>query len=212
MATEPGRPLRRDAAENRERLLAAANQVFAEHGLAASVDEVAQAAGVGMGTLYRRFPSKQALIDALVASLRHELLRLARAAQQHQDGSGLARLLHAAGELQAAQPACLQRLWRNSEVEPAAVAEIRQIFAELLADAQRHGMVRPDVTSTDISLVVWSMVGVIATTGAVAPTAWRRHLELLLAGLRPGGQPAAEFAEPPLTADAAAEIAGRPAS
>ncbi|MDQ1718021.1 MAG: hypothetical protein QOE89_1974, partial [Pseudonocardiales bacterium] len=60
------RPLRRDAAENRERLLDAAIQVFAEHGLDAGVDEVARVAGVGTGTLYRRFPTKQALIDELV--------------------------------------------------------------------------------------------------------------------------------------------------
>ncbi|HTZ42603.1 MAG TPA: helix-turn-helix domain-containing protein [Jatrophihabitans sp.] len=202
------KPLRRDAAENRERLLAAANQVFADHGLDAGVEEVAQAAGVGMGTLYRRFPSKQALIDALVGNLRLELLELARSAGEREDGSGLRWLLFAAGELQAAQPACLQRLWRHSDVEPEAVTEIRQAFADLLADAQRHGTVRPDVTSTDITLVIWSIVGIIDTTGAVAPTAWRRHLELLLAGLRPSGQPAAGLTEPALSPAAAAAITG----
>ena len=74
----PTKTLRRDAAQNRQRLLDAAEQVFAERGLEASVDEVARVAGVGMGTLYRRFPTKEALIAELVRELLEDVLLLAR--------------------------------------------------------------------------------------------------------------------------------------
>src|ERR1700759_2475171 len=101
------RALRRDAAENRKRILDAAGRVFAEHGLDGSVEEVARVAGVGMGTLYRRFPTKQALIDELVGEARRGLLARARAAAEYSDGTGLEVLLVSAGALQAEQLGCL---------------------------------------------------------------------------------------------------------
>ena len=82
MTTVSERPLRRDAAENRRRLLDAATEVFSAHGLDGSVEEVARVAGVGMGTLYRRFPTKQDLIDTLVGDMRRELAALAQAADR----------------------------------------------------------------------------------------------------------------------------------
>lgn len=202
-----GRPLRRDAAQNRERLLDAADRVFGEHGLEAGVDEVARVAGVGMGTLYRRFPTKQALIDELVGGLRRDLLRVARAAEVAPDGMGLEQLVVATGELQAARPGCLSLLWDHSDAELSSLHEYRQIGRRVLKVAQDAGRIRPDVTSTDIAMVLWSARGVIATTVAIAPRVWRRHLELLLAGLRP-----ADFAGPgplrelPLTDEQAHQI------
>jgi AcrR family transcriptional regulator len=184
-----GRPLRRDAAHNRERLVQAAAQVFAEHGLDAGVDEVARVAGVGMGTLYRRFPTKQALIDELIGDLRLQLLQLALAASARTDGTGLEELLSQTGQLQADQPGCLQRLWNQSQAQPEALRQFRQLLVSLLREAQRHGRVRPEVTPSDITVLIWSVRSIIEATRAVAPTAWRRHLELLVAGLRPAGDP-----------------------
>jgi AcrR family transcriptional regulator len=205
-----GKPLRRDAAENRARLLTAAALVFADHGLAARVDEVARVAGVGMGTLYRRFPSKQALIDTLVGGIRRDLLEMARTAAARTDGSGLEELLFAAGELQAAQPGCLQRLWEHSEAGRDAIEEFRTRVVALLHSAQAHGRVRSEIASTDITMVFWSVRGVIESTRTVAPTAWRRHLELLIAGLRPTAthQFATELSEQPLTAAQVRRITG----
>src|ERR1700712_5816545 len=141
-----GRPLRRDAAQHRQRLPRAAPPVFAERGLEAGVDEVARVAGVGMGTLYRRFPTKQALIDELIGDLRQQLLELARAAGGgHSGGTGLEELLIAVGRLQADQPGCLQRLWNSSGAQLQAMAEFRQLVAELLREAQRHGRIRAEV-------------------------------------------------------------------
>jgi AcrR family transcriptional regulator len=198
--TRAAKPLRRDAAENRARLLDAATQVFAEHGLDGSVEDVAREAGVGMGTLYRRFPTKQALIDELVGGLRRELLALARSAAERPDGEGLEQLLVQAGQLQAEQRGCVERLWDHSDAELETMTEFRVILRSLLESAQQRGRIRADVTGTDISMVLWSLRGVIETTRAVAPTAWRRHLEIMIAGLRPtSGRFAGELAEKPLS-------------
>jgi AcrR family transcriptional regulator len=179
----PARPLRRDAAENRERLLAAARQVFDAQGLNAGVEEVARVAGVGMGTLYRRFPTKDALIEALVHEVLTNIIRLAVEAGSRPDGSGLEYFLQAASAHQAEHRGCLPRLWWHTDDEM--VRQARGLIAGLLADAKRHFRVRQDLTSTDLTMVLWSTRGVIETTHSVAPEAWRRHLDLLLAGMRP---------------------------
>ncbi|MCW2523884.1 MAG: transcriptional regulator, TetR family protein [Frankiales bacterium] len=205
-----GKPLRRDAAVNRERLLSAAVAVFNEQGLEAGVEDVARAAGVGMGTLYRRFPSKQALIDELIGGVRRDVLRLARAGQSaasHSDGAGLERLLVQTGELLAAQPACIKAFSTKSESGFDEVLLIRAILADLLADAQRHGRIRAEVVPSDITVLLWSLTAIIETTQSQAPQAWRRHLELLIAGLRPATPP---LIGKPLTEAELRAVSGNP--
>jgi AcrR family transcriptional regulator len=182
------RPLRRDAAANRQRLLEAAASVFAEHGLDAGVEEIARVAGVGMGTLYRRFPTKDALIAALVHDVLDAMRSLADAAAARNDGTGLEFFLEAASAYQAEHRGCLPRLW-NDGVDRDSVTQVRRAIGALLDDAKAHGGVRPEVTPTDLTMIMWSMRGVIEATGGVAPEAWRRHLDILIAGLRPVSQP-----------------------
>jgi AcrR family transcriptional regulator len=189
-ATPPvvaARPLRRDAAENRKRLLDAAAQVFAAHGLDAGVEEIARVAGVGMGTLYRRFPTKDALIAALVRDVLDAMSSLAEAAAARDDGSGLEFFLESASAYQSEHRGCLPRLWNNG-LDHESVAHVRRAIGDLLEDAKAHGRVRPEVTATDLTMIMWSMRGVIEATGGVAPDAWRRHLDILVAGLRPTAQ------------------------
>jgi AcrR family transcriptional regulator len=174
--------MRSDALKNRERLLTAAGQVFEEKGLEASVADVARAAGVGMGTLYRRFPSKEALIEALVCEVLEATIAMAREAAAWPDGTGLEHFLRTSSAYQAEHLGCLPKLWNTDHH---LVKTARQLLAGLLADAQAHGRVRPDLRSTDISLVMWSIRGVLETTRANAPEAWKRHLDLLVAGMRP---------------------------
>ena len=95
------RPLRKDAARHREQLFAAAVRVFDEQGLDASVTEIARVAGVGIGTLYRRFPTKQALIDTLVHEVLGAIIQMARDAARSPEGTGLERFLEATGAFQA---------------------------------------------------------------------------------------------------------------
>ena len=160
----------------------AAGQVFEEKGLEASVADVARAAGVGMGTLYRRFPSKEALIDALVTDVLEETIVMAEEALGRPDGTGLEHFLDASCSYQAEHLGCLPKLWNTDHH---LIATARDLLARLLADAQDHGRVRADLTSTDISLVLWSIRGVLETTRSNAPDAWRRHLDLVIAGMRP---------------------------
>jgi AcrR family transcriptional regulator len=187
--------LRRDAAENRQRLLDAAAIVFSERGLEASVDEIARVAGVGMGTLYRRFPTKDALISELVRQLLTDLVVLARAAREVSDGSGLERLLFETGVVQSSHRGCVSRMW-NDEHTTALKDEFREISTELLARAQDAGRVRREVTVTDLDLIFWAVRGVVETTRGVSDTAWRRHLAMVIAGLRPGAE---DFSEEPVT-------------
>ena len=189
------RALRRDAVQSRERILNAARQVFARHGLEASVEEVTGLAGVGMGTLYRRFATKEALIDELVAELMRELIAVAREALDRRDGTGLETFLRAAAVKYTVYLGCLPRLW-NNDADPDMRAEMLTLIDELLADAQDHQQVRNDVTATDIRLVLWSVRGVIETTQAIVPDAWQRHLDIVFGGLGPSPQ---RLAHPPLS-------------
>jgi AcrR family transcriptional regulator len=179
----PRRPLRRDAARNRDRLLTAAAEVFDAHGLEASVTEIAGAAGVGMGTLYRRFPTKDALIDALVRDVLERIIEMAERALEQPGGTGLEHFLRASNAYQAEHRGCLPRLWCTDHE---LVGTTRDLIARLLADAKQHGRVRDELTNTDVTVIMWSIRGIIEATGDLAPTAWQRHLEVLIAGLRPG--------------------------
>jgi AcrR family transcriptional regulator len=176
------RPLRKDAAQHREQLLTAAAIVFNEHGLDASVTEIARVAGVGIGTLYRRFPTKEALVDALVREILGATIEMARDAVRAPDGTGLEMFLEASGAYQAEHAGYLRRLW-NTDHEMVKTA--RQLIARLLVDAKKHGRIRHDLTATDLSLAMFSLLGVLEATLPIAPDAWRRHLDLLIAGMRP---------------------------
>jgi AcrR family transcriptional regulator len=195
------RPLRRDAAAHREQLLDAAAQVFATRGLEASVEEVARVAGVGIGTLYRRFPTKEALIEELVRQQLADIIAAGAVAQQLPGGAGLEAFLWRVGDLLAARRGCLARLWTAANTANL-IDDARRLMRELLADSQQHGRIRPDVVVSDISLVIWSLMGVIDTAQTAAPRAWRRALEVLLAGLRPSETSLAEPAPTPRQIDA----------
>jgi AcrR family transcriptional regulator len=182
------RPLRRDAEQNRQRLLDAAADVFAEHGLEAGVEEIARTAGVGMGTLYRRFPTKDALISALVQDVLSSMLAIAEEGTERPDGTGLEYFLEAASAYQAAHRGCLQRLW-NAGIGHDLVQEVRRLIDAMLVDAKRHGKVRADITGADVTIGLWAIRGIIETTGGRAPEAWQRHLDIFIAGLRPAAEP-----------------------
>jgi AcrR family transcriptional regulator len=179
------RPLRRDAARNRDRLLAAASRVFSEQGLDASVADVSRAAGVGMGTLYRRFSTKDALIDALVQDVLEAIIEMARRALDEPDGTGLELFLVESSAYQAEHRGCLPRLWST---EHGLIHTARKLISRLLKEAKLHGRVRDDLSNTDLTVILWSIRGILETTGQLAPNAWQRHLELLIAGMRPTGQ------------------------
>jgi len=187
--------LRRDAARNRDKILAAARVTFDQEGVDAGVEVIARRAGVGVGTLYRRFPTKELLIEAVVDEVLHALLDAAtEALGQASPADGLADYLRAVGQLQFEHSGCLPRLWTSGHVEVR--RDIERSTRELLERAQAVGAVRSDLVYEDVVVLVWSLRGVIEANSTVSSDAWLRHLELLLASLAPDDK---ALSHPPLT-------------
>jgi AcrR family transcriptional regulator len=182
------RRLRRDAERNRERILAAAADAFARGGLGVTMDEIARCAGVGVGTVYRRFPDKEVLIEALFEQRIDELLALAEAARDHADPfAGVVQFLETFLAVQAADRG-LKEVVLGSRRGQRRVAEARDrigpVVEELLVRARAAGELRPDVASSDLALIQFMLGAVIDYTGDVDPEAWRRLLAIVLDGLR----------------------------
>jgi AcrR family transcriptional regulator len=189
--------LRRDAALNRARVLTAAEELFGESGFGASMEEIARRAGVGMGTLYRRFPTKEALIGELVRQFVVEFAEQVEAARLVSRGMGLEQFMYRAGEMLSKRRGLLLLAKTSGTFETAeATLRLRACLGELLTDAHKYGRISPDILVTDIDLALWSMAGIMQASKDVAPTAWRRQLAIMLAGMRPTAEP---IAEPPLT-------------
>lgn len=203
------RPLRSDARANRRRVLDAAAAVFAARGIDAPVEEIAQLAGLGVGTLYRRFPSKESLIEQLVSDLFERVLDAGRQALRCPDGTGLEDFLRHTASLQYSNRGCLSRMW-ESPVPSGFRSEFDDIVGQLVSRAQEHGLIRTDCAATDFTVLLWATRGIIATCGDIAPLAWQRHLDIALAGLRPG---APALGHPKITDRQRAAVAtsGRPA-
>ena len=185
------RPLRRDAVENRERLLQAAWDVFAEQGTEAGVEEISKRAGVGMGTLYRRFPTKDDLIRALQSELLDGMLEeIRQTAAAQPAGQGLEACLWHGGEVMAAHRGCLGLMWQAFPLgsDPRR-AEFWALMGRLLEEAREAGVVREDLTLTDVYLCQLTLRSLIDDSAVRAPEIWRRYLALMLAGFRPGAQP-----------------------
>lgn len=194
---DPEPTLRRDAARNRNKILQAARAAFDEEGVDVGVEVIAQRAGVGVGTLYRRFPTKELLIEAVVSEVLDAVLSAARTALANESAAdGFTEYLRAVGQLQFEHAGCLTRLWNDSPGEVR--SRIEEAGRSLLARAQGAGAVRTDLVYEDVIVLFWSLRGVIETTAAVSPEAWLRHLDLLVTSLAPGGEP---LRHPPLTAE-----------
>jgi AcrR family transcriptional regulator len=188
-------PLRRDAALNRDKILAAARVPFDELGFDVGVEAIAHRAGVGVGTLYRRFPTKEMLIDSVVLEVLQDVLAEAtRALDEASAAEGLALYLRSIGRLQFEHAGCLARLWNDSHEDIR--LDIETATTELLGRAQRAGAVRHELVYEDVIVLFWSLRGVIEATSSVSSEAWLRHLELLLSSLAPNGRP---LDHPPLT-------------
>lgn len=177
------RAQRRDAAENRERILAAARQAFQTSGPGVSMEVIAREAGIGPATLYRHFVSKDALVSELVSAFYDKLLRLAAEAGRHEPDVALGEFLRTVGWQIATSRGILPRSW-GELARPEQVSRLQELTAELLAGAQRSGSVNNQLTLTDVAMAVWALRGVIETSGSVDPDVWQRHLAVVMAGFR----------------------------
>ena len=199
-------PGRRDAVRNYHRVLDAAREVLGESGAEASMEEIAVRAGVGVGTVYRRFASKDALIDELVRLSLCEALDAAAVALACPGGDGLEQFLRRLGALFAAHAKYAHLLLERS-ADGTAVREIRAAVQELTSRALAAGTLNPCVTVGDVMALVWAMRGLTETTGEVAPGTWQRFLDIHLAGLRAAGPLSAT---PSMSAGQLAELLPRP--
>jgi AcrR family transcriptional regulator len=179
--------LRRDAARNRAKLLAAGREVFAEQGPDASLEEVARRAGVGIGTLYRHFPSREALAEEIFAEHIDEVSGAAEAAASAEDAwAGLVAFLERVLDLQARNLPLRSLFLRHGGGR---AAERRRVVLPLLEQVvergREQGAVRDDLAVGDLMLALWSFAPLHEATAGVAPNVWRRHLRILLDGMRP---------------------------
>jgi AcrR family transcriptional regulator len=183
------RPLRADARRNRERILTGARAVFAESGSDAQMDDVARRAGVGVGTVYRHYPTKEALLVELV---REKLKRFTAEAQDALERDGepfdvLTDLMRSNAEALARDTGTQQvlagageHIWTQAAAEQ---NELLEVTSQLIDRARRAGTIRADATATDIAMLT---CGVSATMAHPASGLdWRRHLDLLIDMLRP---------------------------
>jgi AcrR family transcriptional regulator len=183
------RPLRADAARNRALLLAAAADEFAAHGLEASVADIARRAGVGKGTVFRHFPTKDDLIAAIVLD-RVELLAGLGERLLSAEDAGVALLEFLTAAAHQRQQRDLSFLHGSGDASPA-VAEARtRMFrtVEALVDrARAHGAVRDDVTGADVILLMCAPNYVAGYVPDASPDLWQRYLAIIFDGLRPEG-------------------------
>jgi AcrR family transcriptional regulator len=182
----PALATRRDAVRNYHRILAAAREVLGESGADASMEVIAARAGVGVGTVYRRFASKDALIDELLQLALAQVLAATERALARTDGYGLEELLRALGQSFADHARYASLLLRR-RTEDAAARRIRAAVSELTARAAAAGTVSPGTTAGDVMALIWAMRGLVQATGGIAPGGWQRFLDIHLAGLRAAG-------------------------
>jgi AcrR family transcriptional regulator len=181
------RPLRRDAARNRERILAAAGEVFATRGLDVTLDDIADHAGVGVGTVYRRFHDKEQLIDALFDDRMDAVVRVAEKALAADDPwLGLEAFFVDIFELQAADRGLRELAFagtRGRELVTRARTRLEPLVEELVARGQASGQLRADIRTDDVPIIQKMLAQVIDIAGGVSPELWRRYLTIVLDGL-----------------------------
>ena len=185
-APEVERTQRADARRNRGRVLAAARGQFAANGLDAQIDDIARAADVGVGTVYRHFPTKEALLEALAADRFIRLAEWAREALEAPDGwEGLCDFLRRSAELGANDRLLSEAMAERDAFQGAQREkdELMEVTAALVERAQATGKLRPDIGAQDIAML---MCGLGRATGAGAfdhQMSWERYLEIIIAGL-----------------------------
>jgi AcrR family transcriptional regulator len=183
------RPPRADAARNRELLLAAAEDEFAEHGAAASVADIARRAGVAKGTVFRHFATKEDLIASIVIGHLATLAAVARDLADSSDpGAALLEFLIVAADQCQQHDLTFLRSVTAEDSRIAAVGDEVYAGVELLVDRARDaGAIRPDVTGADVYLLSCAPVRVAGNATDPSPDLWRRYLTIIFDGLRPDG-------------------------
>lgn len=191
MSTSESRPARRDSVRNRQLLVDAAREVFAERGFEATLDDVARHAGLGTGTAYRHFPNKHALAAEVLRGATEQIVTDAHEALDVADPwAALVQFFERVAERQASDRGLYETLTgqgdreAQAEIWPRIVEAVRRLFDR----AQKAGAVRPDAVAEDVAAVFALLGPAYAMGRSVHPEVWRRYLILLLDGLRAEGR------------------------
>lgn len=181
--------MRADARRNRERVLEAAEALFGEVGVKAQMDEVAERAGVGVGTVYRHFPTKSTLLEAVIVDRCDSMLRDVDAAVNDPDpGVALRRYAEAMTGHQARNRALAEGM--ASEIDlPVVLAGVKDAMhkavTQLVTRAQDAGAVRPDIGPSDTAMLFSGIAHAVELAGDLGPTILQRYLTIVLDGLCP---------------------------
>jgi AcrR family transcriptional regulator len=177
------KPLRADARRNHARILKAAREVFADKGVHSQIDDVAKRAKVGVGTVYRHFPTKDALLDALVRERFEEIAGYAREALEREHAwDGFCELIWRAAELNARDLGFCESV---ASTDCRAIVEdvgLMRSTRLLIERAKAQGRMRADATEDDVQLMMIGASSVMQQSPA--PDAWRRYFTLMLDGMR----------------------------
>ncbi len=197
--------MRKDAARNRTRVLDAARELFAEHGLGVTLNDVAHHAGVGVGTVYRRFPDKAQLIEEIFEQQIGDLVTLMEEAVEDPDPwRGLTGFLESNLELQTRDRA-LREIIMGTPEGAQRVGQIRErmfpLGSELVQRAKDAGALRADFQPADLPILILMLTAVVDAARDVQPELWRRYLAVVIQGLRADPAPPDATAEPPLDPD-----------
>lgn len=191
--------MRADAQRNRERILDAAREVFAEHGLDASLTEVARRAGVGVATLFRRFPTREDLVTATFSERLGTFAQAAYASSRDPDAwHGFCALLEEAAALQSGDLGFTEVLTRSfPSVRSFEAERVRAftLFTDVVTRAKAAGALREDFVAEDFPVVLMAHAGVVSATAGAAPSAGPRLIAYLLQAF--AAPPRAELPEPP---------------
>jgi AcrR family transcriptional regulator len=181
-------PLRADARRNRERILAAARKQFAERGLEVHMEQIARTAGVGVGTVYRHFPAKGDLVQALADERFAYFAENARAALGDPDPwNGFCEMIRESARVVAEDRALSEAMDQYAGMCAAAAEKVRliELSSEVIERAKASGQMRADFTAQDIPSLMRGLARATARQqSGPPPMSWERYLEIMLAGLR----------------------------
>lgn len=208
------RRLRADAARNQERIVAAARELFGERGLEISLDDVAERAGVGVGTVYRRFDSKKELIVQVFARQMDEFVAAAESAAANEDPwAGLVEFFEYACEHLAGSRGFSEVILElDDQIERFRTMRERMQppLNRIVERARATGDLHQDVQPTDLFALVHMIDGFAEFCRPVAPETWRRYMAVALNGVRGDGTARLPLCEPALTEEQVEQAKGKP--
>jgi AcrR family transcriptional regulator len=188
----PARAQRADARRNRRKVIDAARECFAEEGLDVRMEKIAQRAGVGVGTVYRHFPTKEDLLEALADDRFAGLAAAATKALQDPDAwNGFSEFMRYSAQVMAEDRALSEAMDQRSDMCGQAAERVRllDLIGELIERAQAQGALREDVVAEDVPSLIRGLGRATRETGARPTMSWERYLAIILAGLRrPSGR------------------------